>query len=64
MKRKLIFVVGPTASGKTAAAIDLALRCGGEVVSADSVAIYRGMDVGSAKPSAQRWRGRPEDMHY
>ena len=62
MKRKLIFVVGPTASGKTAAAIDLALRCGGEVVSADSVAIYRGMDVGSAKPSAQEMRGVPHHM--
>ncbi|MGI5885281.1 MAG: tRNA (adenosine(37)-N6)-dimethylallyltransferase MiaA [Candidatus Spyradocola sp.] len=62
MKRKLIFVVGPTASGKTAAAIDLALRCGGEVVSADSVAIYRGMDIGSAKPTLEEMRGVPHHM--
>lgn len=57
MKPKVIFVVGPTASGKTAAAIHLAQRCKGEVISADSMAIYRGMDIGTAKPSAQEQQG-------
>ena len=62
MKPKLLFVVGPTASGKTDAAIELALRCGGEIVSADSVAICRGMDIGSAKPSIEEMRGVPHHL--
>jgi tRNA dimethylallyltransferase len=49
----LIVVAGPTASGKTALAIALAERFGGEIVSCDSVAVYRLMDIGSAKPSVQ-----------
>jgi tRNA dimethylallyltransferase len=49
----LVVLVGPTASGKTEAAHALALAAGGEVVSADAFAVYRGMDVGTAKPSAQ-----------
>ncbi len=53
----LIVVAGPTASGKTALALHLAELCGGEIVSCDSVAIYRGLDIGSAKPSeAERAR--------
>ena len=48
----LVVIVGPTASGKTALAIELAERFNGEIVSCDAVAVYRGMDVGSAKPSA------------
>ncbi len=48
----LIVVAGPTASGKTALAISLAEGFGGEVLSCDSVAIYQGLDVGSAKPSS------------
>jgi tRNA dimethylallyltransferase len=44
-------IAGPTASGKTRLAIDLALRAGGEIVSADSQQIYRGLDVGTAKPT-------------
>ena len=51
-KPKLIAIVGPTASGKTALAIDLARRFGGEIVSADARQIYRGMDIGTAKPTA------------
>ncbi len=46
----LILVTGPTASGKTALAVELALRLGGEVVSADSQQVYRGLDLGTAKP--------------
>ena len=53
----LIVVAGPTASGKTALALRLAETFGGEIVSCDSVAIYRGLDIGSAKPSpAERAR--------
>lgn len=49
----LLVIVGPTASGKTALALDLAERSGGEIVSCDAVAVYRGMDIGSAKPTAE-----------
>lgn len=53
MAKKLIVVAGPTASGKTALAIALARELGGEVVSADSMQIYRGMDIGTAKASPE-----------
>ena len=49
-RRRVIAVVGPTAVGKTAVAEGLARELGGEIVSADSMQIYRGMDVGTAKP--------------
>lgn len=48
----LLCIVGPTASGKTELAVDVCGRVGGEVVSADSVQVYRGFDVGSGKPTA------------
>jgi tRNA dimethylallyltransferase len=48
----LLVVVGPTGSGKTELAHAVARECGGEVVSADAFAVYRGLDVGTAKPSA------------
>jgi tRNA dimethylallyltransferase len=47
-----ILLMGPTASGKSALALDLALRLGGEIVSVDSAQVYRGMDIGTAKPDA------------
>lgn len=50
MTKKIIAVAGPTASGKTALAVELAKRISGEVVSCDSMQIYRGMDIGTAKP--------------
>lgn len=54
---RLLCIVGPTASGKTELAIDVCARVGGEVISADSVQIYRGFDLGSGKPSlAERER--------
>lgn len=53
----LVVIVGPTASGKTRLAVDTALRYGGEVVSADSMQIYKGMDIGTAKPSLSEMRG-------
>ncbi len=49
---RAIVLTGPTASGKTDVAIALAEKIGGEILSLDSVAVYRGMDIGSAKPSA------------
>ena len=49
--RRLVAVVGPTAAGKSALALTLAQRFGGEIVNADSRQIYRGMDIGTAKPS-------------
>jgi tRNA dimethylallyltransferase len=58
----LLAVVGPTASGKTALAVALAERLGGEVVSADSVQIYRGFDVGSGKPSAEELDRAPHHL--
>ena len=48
----LVVIVGPTAAGKTALSIDLAEAVGGEIVSADSRQIYRGMDIGTAKVTA------------
>ncbi|MBP9813420.1 tRNA dimethylallyltransferase [Candidatus Saccharibacteria bacterium] len=51
-KLKLLAIVGPTASGKTALAIELAKRLNGEIISADSRAVYKGLDIGTAKPSA------------
>lgn len=50
-KIKLVAIVGPTASGKTALAVDLAEKFGGEIVCADSRTVYRGMDIGTAKPT-------------
>ena len=50
---ELVVVVGPTASGKTALALELAARWGGEIIGADSVQIYRRFDLGSAKPTPE-----------
>jgi len=52
-----LVVVGPTASGKTALAIELAVEAGAEVVSADALMVYRGADIGTAKPTAEERRG-------
>lgn len=58
----LVAIVGPTASGKTAVAVELALRAGAEVVSADSMQLYRGMDIGTAKPGLEERRGVPHHL--
>lgn len=50
---KVLAIVGPTASGKTALSIELARRLDGEIVSCDSMQVYRGMNVGTAKPTAE-----------
>ncbi|MBQ8590373.1 MAG: tRNA (adenosine(37)-N6)-dimethylallyltransferase MiaA [Firmicutes bacterium] len=53
MRRKIVIVAGPTAVGKTEAAIRLANHFGGEIISADSMQIYKYMDIGSAKPTPE-----------
>ena len=58
----LIAVVGPTASGKTALAIALAKVLGGEIVSADSMQIYRGMDIATAKPTPEEMAEVPHHL--
>ena len=62
MRPKILVIAGPTASGKTALAVELALRRGGEVVSADSMQIYRRMDIGTAKPTMEERQGVPHHM--
>lgn len=57
MKPKVIVICGPTASGKTALSIELAKQIDGEIVSADSMQIYKDMDIGSAKPSVEEMQG-------
>ena len=52
-RRKAIAIVGPTASGKSDVAMKLAKLVGGEIISADSMQVYKGMDVGTAKPTAE-----------
>ncbi len=58
----LVAIVGPTASGKTQVAVELALRAGAEIVSADSMQLYRGMDIGTAKPGLEERRGIPHHL--
>ena len=53
----IICIAGPTASGKTALAVELAKELNGEVISCDSMQIYRGMDIGTAKPSPEEMQG-------
>ena len=62
MPPKILVICGPTASGKTALAVELALRHHGEVVSADSMQIYRRMDIGTAKPTPEEMGGVPHHM--
>ena len=56
-KNKLIILAGPTASGKTSVSIDLAKKLGGEIISADSMQVYKYMDVGTAKISVEEMQG-------
>ena len=61
-KQKLIVVLGPTATGKTDLAIHLARRFGGEIISADSMQIYRGLDSGTAKATVQEQQAAPHHL--
>ena len=60
--KRVIVLAGPTASGKTALSIELARRYNGEIVSADSMQIYKEMDIGTAKPSKEEMQGIPHHM--
>ena len=60
--RPLIVITGPTATGKTALGVALCRALGGEVISADSMQIYRGMDIGTAKPAPAETQGVPHHM--
>ncbi len=62
MSKKVIFVVGPTASGKTALSIALAKEFGGEIISADSMQIYKGIHIASAAPEKQEQEGIPHHL--
>lgn len=56
-KPKVIVICGPTASGKTALSIELAKRINGEIISGDSMQIYKDMDIGTAKPTKEEQQG-------
>ena len=58
----ILCIAGPTASGKTALAVELAKDLNGEVVSCDSMQVYRRMDIGTAKPSREEMQGIPHHM--
>ena len=59
---RMVAIGGPTATGKTALSVALAKEFGGEVVNADSMQIYRGLDVGTAKPTAEERQGIPHHL--
>lgn len=61
-KNKIVAVVGPTAGGKTSLSVELATRLGGEIVSCDSMQIYRRMNIGTAKPTHEEMRGIPHHL--
>jgi tRNA dimethylallyltransferase len=61
-RTQLWFLVGPTASGKTAVGVEVARRVGAEVLSLDSMALYRGMDIGTAKPTEAERAGVPHHL--
>lgn len=62
MKQKIIIIAGPTAVGKTAAGVMVARTFNGEVISADSVQVYRGADIGSAKVTKSEMQGIPHHL--
>ncbi|TVU50705.1 hypothetical protein EJB05_02092, partial [Eragrostis curvula] len=61
-KNTVIVISGPTGAGKSRLALEVAKRLGGEIISADSVQIYRGLDIGSAKPSAEEMNMVPHHL--
>ena len=61
-QNKVLVVTGPTATGKTALGVELALSLGGEIVSADSMQVYKGMDIGTAKVRPEEMRGVSHHM--
>jgi tRNA dimethylallyltransferase len=61
-KQRIVIILGPTASGKTSLAVRLAERFDGEIVNADSMQVYRGMDIGTAKPALELRRKIPHHL--
>jgi tRNA dimethylallyltransferase len=61
IKPRVIFIIGPTAVGKSALAVELAKKYNGEIISADSMQVYKGMDIGTAKPTKEELKSIP---HY
>ena len=62
LSNSMYAIAGPTASGKTALGVELALRVGGEVINFDSVQIYKGIEIATAKPTAEEMRGVPHHL--
>lgn len=62
MKSKVLVVAGPTASGKTKIGVELAKKLNGEIISADSMQIYKYMDIGTAKPTIEEMQGIPHHL--
>ena len=60
--KKVLVIAGPTASGKSALAVHLAKKFGGEVISGDSIQVYRGMDIGSGKVTEEEMQGIPHHL--
>ena len=61
-KPRVVAIGGPTATGKTALSVALAKRFGGEIISADSMQIYQGLDVGTAKVTPEEMQGVPHHL--
>ncbi|MDY6060718.1 MAG: tRNA (adenosine(37)-N6)-dimethylallyltransferase MiaA, partial [Oscillospiraceae bacterium] len=61
-KKPLIVIAGPTASGKTSLGVEVCKEFSGEVISADSMQIYKGMDIATAKPTKEEMQGIPHHM--
>ena len=61
-KPRVIVIAGPTASGKSSLSVNLASATGGEIVNADSMQVYRGMDIGTAKPTREERKGIPHHL--
>lgn len=61
-RKKIVVIIGPTAVGKTKLSIDLARRLDGEIISGDSMQIYKGMDIGTAKISVDEMEGIPHHL--
>ena len=60
--KSIFAIAGPTASGKTALGVELALKIGGEIINCDSVQIYKGIEIATAKPSEAEKRGVPHHL--
>jgi tRNA dimethylallyltransferase len=62
MSQPLIIICGATATGKSSLAIDVALKIGAEIINADSMQLYRGMDIGTAKVTVDERQGVPHHL--